>query len=190
MYKKNPLSVIFLKGRHGKTIKLLDGLSPKSILDVGCDDGHFLAMLSERFPSSAFYACDTEREALAEVRKECPKADLRHGDFMTLEFKPVELVVFLEVLEHSHNPKAMLRKASSLIGKKGHILVSIPRPELLHWRIIWAVWSNTVGRRWHDQHTELTETELIDIASQCGLTLEKHSRFFFDSISLMLFKPS
>lgn len=67
---------------------------------------------------------------------------------MKLDFNGADLVVMLEVLEHSPDPKAMLTRAASLAGKNGRVLVSTPRSELLAWRLLWAFWSNTLGRRW------------------------------------------
>jgi hypothetical protein len=81
----------------------------------------------------------------------------------------------------------MLKKAAKLAGK-GHVLVSIPRPEVPHWRLIWWAWSNTFGRRWLGQHSELSESGLLALAGKAGLRLEKRRRFFLGSISIMLFK--
>ncbi|MBU0532575.1 class I SAM-dependent methyltransferase [Candidatus Micrarchaeota archaeon] len=186
MYKKNFISILFLKARHKKTIELLDGIKPKRILDVGCDDGHFLGMLSEKFPDSKLYGCDLDGIALEEARKVCPKAEFSEGDFTKLDFKPVDLVLMLEIIEHSKDPRKMLEKAVKLTSK-GHILVSMPRPELLRWRMIWGIWSS-FSERWKGQHSKLTEKQLIEMAQKLGLKLEKHSWFFFGCISIMLFR--
>ena len=188
MYRKNFISVKFLEGRHGKTMSLLEGFSPRAIVDVGCDDGHFLRMLSERFPNARLTACDIDPAPVAEARREAPRAEFVVGDFMQKDFDRADLVVMLEILEHSENPKGMLAKAASLVGPEGRVLISIPRPEVLHWRVIWSIWSNTLGRRWHGQHSELTEKELISIARECGLEPEKRARYFLGSISIMLLK--
>ena len=180
---------LFTIRRHGTSLSLLEGHSPASILDVGCDDGQFLASFSRRFPESRLNACDMDEGPLKEARKACPNAVFFSGDFLKLKLPHVELVSMLEVLEHSPDPKDMLGKARSLIGNNGMVLVSIPRPELLHWRIIWAIWSSTFGRRWHGQHTDLTETQLVQIAKECGLRLEKRKRYFLGSISIMLLRP-
>ena len=188
MYRKNPISMMFLKGRHDKSMGLLQGLSPKRILDVGCDDGHFLRMLSERFPGARLVACDMDPAPVAEARKEAPGAEFVVCDFMEGKFGEADLVVMLEVMEHSPDPKGMLMRARSLLGRDGRILVSIPRPELWHWRAIWTIWSNTLGRRWQGQHSELTEKDLIRIAGECGLEPERRTRYFLGSISMMLLR--
>lgn len=72
MYRKHVISALFLKARHDATMGLLDGISPKSALDVGCDDGQFLALLAGRFPSAALSGCDVDKEALAAAREACP----------------------------------------------------------------------------------------------------------------------
>ena len=188
MYRKNFISVKFLEGRHGKTIGLLDGFDPKSVLDVGCDDGQFLQLLSRKFPQARITACDIDPAPVMEAKKIVPEAEFVIGDFVKSDFKKADLVVMLEILEHTEDPEPFLRKAEALIGPEGRILVSIPRPELLHWRIIWSVWSNTLGRRWKGQHSELSEAQLIRTARKCGLEAEKKTRFFLGSISIMLLR--
>lgn len=42
MFRKNLISVKFLEGRHRKTIALLEGPKLGTMLEVGCDDVHFL----------------------------------------------------------------------------------------------------------------------------------------------------
>lgn len=188
MYRKNGVSVAFLKKRHEKSISLLDGVSPERILDIGCDDGHFLSALAEKYPKAELVGCDMNAETLKHAAKACPKARLVHGNFMELDFEKTDLALFLEVLEHAEDPKKMLMKAKGLLRKGGHVLISIPRPELLRWRVMWKLWSSTFGRRWHGEHTEMTEKDLIDLAGSCGLGLRKKTRFFFDCVSIMLFR--
>jgi 2-polyprenyl-3-methyl-5-hydroxy-6-metoxy-1,4-benzoquinol methylase len=197
MYKKNIISTEFLKARHKKSLGLLDGMNPKSILDVGCDDGRFLIMLEREFPTARLSACDLNPVAVDYAKAACPKATIKKGDFMALDLKSVDLVTLLEVIEHAQNPKAMMAKARDLIENEGYILVSMPRPDLLRWQIIWKFWTNTVGkdgeklgRKFYGEHTHLTETELENIASELGLRLEKRSRFFLGCVSIMLFKKS
>jgi trans-aconitate methyltransferase len=188
MYRKNIISALFLKARHERTLALLGDSALRSALDVGCDDGEFLARIAERFPDARLSGCEIDENALMHARKACPSANLIKADFMDAEFPQTELVALLEILEHAKNPKAMLGKAARIAGKGGLVLVSIPRHEAVHWRIIWAAWSNTFGRRWKGQHNDFTESEAIGTASACGLELVRKERFFFDCISLMLFR--
>ncbi|MFH0737508.1 MAG: class I SAM-dependent methyltransferase [Candidatus Micrarchaeota archaeon] len=190
MYKKNIISAMFLRLRHGKSLALLEGCRPKTVLDVGCDDGVFIARFAEMFPSAKISAVDFDADALSEARNACPDAVFYEEDFMTLSFPPADLVVMLEVLEHAKDPEAMLRKAARIAGKKGRILISIPRAEVLHWRIIWWLWSNTLGRRWRGQHGDMSEEDLLDLAKRCGLVCERKKRFFLGSVVIMLLKPA
>lgn len=189
VYRQSFISEKFRRARQEKTIALLEGISPKSILDVGCGYGHFLAMLKEKYPGVKLYGCDLEKEDLSYAKADLPSAEFFQGDFLDLELKPVNLVTMLDVVEHAPNPKLMIRKAASLIGREGRLLVSIPRPELLHWRAIWAVWSRSAGRKWERPHTDLTQAQLYGIVKECGLELEKNTTFFFGCISINLFKP-
>jgi SAM-dependent methyltransferase len=186
MYRKNIVSSIFLKARHGKTLSLLKGYAPGSAIDLGCDDGEFLARLREAFPEAKLAGYDMDSRAIAHARLACPGAMLHVSDFMEADIPRADLVVLTEVLEHAPDHKKMLGRAASLAKEK--VLISIPRDEVPHWRLIWWLWSNTFGRRWKGQHGSLTEKQVIDSASSCGLDLEKKERFFLGTISLMLFR--
>ncbi|MCP4646135.1 MAG: class I SAM-dependent methyltransferase [bacterium] len=189
MHKENPVSRWFRSGRYSESLELLEGLAPKSILDLGCGKGHFMKLLAKKFPSVSISGCDSNPEDAAAAKKECPDAEVHYGNIMGEKLGPADLVVVLEVMEHAHSPKKLLEKITSFVKKGGHLLVSIPRPELLRWRAIWWVWSHTIGRNWClDEHKDLTETEFMEMASEAGLTLEKRSRFFIGCISILLFR--
>lgn len=188
MYSKNPVSVGFRDGRHRVALSCIRGLNPKRVLDIGCGTGEFLAALSREFPDAELAGCDRSDEAVDGARETCPKAKIMCGDFMDLELGRVDLLVALEVMEHNENFGKMLEKAMGLVEGGGHILISIPRPELLRWRVIWGLWTHTFGRWGLGEHTWLTENEIISIGSGLGLKMEKRSRFFMGCISTMLFE--
>jgi len=91
-------------------------------------------------------------------------------------------------VQHSHDISVLLQKARKMLSDEhGFLLVSIPKPEVPHWRAIWYLWSHTLGRKWLDQHHELTEAAIIETAQKCGFQLSKKRHFFFGSITLLLF---
>ena len=184
----NPISNKFLQMRHERTFSLLDGKNPESILDVGCGSGEFLSIFAKRFPFANICGCDLLRKEVENAKKACPRGEFYCGNFMELEFEPAEVVAMLEVLEHSNEPAEMLKKGASLAGKNGHVLVSIPRPEVPYWNVIWWAWSNTLGRKWRGQHSRLREAELDLLASGYGLVKEKRKRFFLGCISMTLYR--
>lgn len=188
MHGKNPISSEFRKGRYHLAVSMIEEVKPRSILDIGCGEGHFLSYISGFFPDARLYGCDRCEDWVNKAKKACPNAEIQAGEFMDLELKPADLVVALEVMEHNEDPGKMVEKAASLAGKGGHMLVSIPRPELLRWRVIWWLWTHTVGRWGLGEHTNLTEAQLIHFAEQAGMSLKKRSRFFLGCISTMLFE--
>ncbi|MBD3398091.1 methyltransferase domain-containing protein [Candidatus Micrarchaeota archaeon] len=190
MHGKNPISSGFRKGRYHLAVSMVEDINPKSILDIGCGEGHFLSYISGGFPGAKLYGCDRRKDWVDKAKKACPDAEIHTGDFMELELKPADLVVALEMMEHNDDPAKMIKKAAMLAGKNGWVLISIPRPELFRWRITWWLWTHTVGRWGLGEHTNLTESQLIDFAKQAGLRMEKPSRFFFDCISTMPFRVS
>jgi len=192
MYWDNPISVSFMNNRHQASFRLIQDLRFDSMLDVGCGSARFLSLVGSHYPSAVLTGCDSDPGLVPVARSSCPKATILQGDFMQLAIQPnkksARIVVLLEVLEHSHDPAKMLQKAARLAGDNGYVLVSIPRPELWHWRIIWALWSRTLGRRWLGEHTGMTEKDLLRMADDCGLGIVKRSHFFFGCISILLMK--
>jgi|GEM_PF-2948025 len=190
MHSKNPVSSGFREGRYLIALSMLEGIDPKKVLDIGCGEGHFLALVSEKYPGARLYGCDKSKKSVCRAKKACPGAEIHAGDFMELDLEPVDLVVGLEVMEHNKDPASMVKKAAGLAGKNGWVLISIPRPELLRWRAVWWLWTHSVGRWGLGEHTNLTEAQLVDFSKKVGLSMEKRSRFFFGCISTMLFRVS
>ncbi|MFP3950306.1 MAG: hypothetical protein ACLFUZ_04430 [Candidatus Micrarchaeia archaeon] len=64
MHGKNPVSAKFRDGRHKIALSLIKDTNPGRILEVGCEEGYFLRMLSEKFPKSKLYGCDTDLNSI------------------------------------------------------------------------------------------------------------------------------
>ena len=158
-------------------------------MDAGCGEGDFLARISGKFPKTELYGCDTNPGAVKIAKESCPKARIDKIDLIDSPSRRMDLVTMLEVIEHQKEPIVLLKKARNMIGRNGHVLISIPRPELLRWRVMWYLWSHTFGRIWLDEHNDhMDETKLLELAEEAGLKLVKKQRFFFNCISIMLFK--
>lgn len=77
------------KGREHVRFKALCGigdLQGKSILDVGCGFGDLYGYLKSQGWTGEYYGIDIVKEFIAEGQQRFPGANLRCGDFETIEF--------------------------------------------------------------------------------------------------------
>ncbi|MFH7835672.1 MAG: methyltransferase domain-containing protein, partial [Candidatus Aenigmatarchaeota archaeon] len=55
-------------------------------------------------------------------------------------------------IEHLKNPEKALNEIHRVLKKGGQIIISTPNVTF-SWKIIWWLWSHTIGRKWLDLHT-------------------------------------
>jgi 2-polyprenyl-3-methyl-5-hydroxy-6-metoxy-1,4-benzoquinol methylase len=117
--------------RYATALELGGRFAGQTVLDYGCGDGTFLAMLmrSERPPAHAVGA-----ELSAEIVRDCRD---RFREVRELEFVlsaglrkahpgGFDAIVAMEVLEHVTEPGAMLDLFAELLIPGGELLVSVP----------------------------------------------------------------
>lgn len=132
---RNPIARALVNGFLDSFDELVRMAAPPgTAIEVGCGEGE----LSMRLARSGWSveACDIAPEALAEARRRIDASGLlvatRQLDARSLpsDFRPADLVVCCEVLEHLDEPEAVVLKLLEL--SKRHVLVSVPREPL--WR--------------------------------------------------------
>ncbi len=83
-------------GMHRDTYRLIRDLRPKTILDVGCGDGAFLAAIAKRYPASCL-GIDISKEAISHALSHtCPNVQFRCQDVL----EPAELIMANLVCHH------------------------------------------------------------------------------------------
>ena len=108
------------------------------VLDVGCSDGRFLAAMRLH----GWTCAGVEPvEAAAAYAREALGLNVLTGD---LEAWPTtdraSLITLWDVLEHTHSPMAVLRRAHAIMTRPGWLAVSVPNWGSLERRLF--------GRRW------------------------------------------
>ncbi|MCA9875332.1 MAG: class I SAM-dependent methyltransferase [Anaerolineales bacterium] len=110
---------------HWKRAKRLTALQgPGSVLDVGCGSGLFLAAMR----SLGWTVCgvDPNPDVVQYVRQVL-QIEAYEGDIFTVpEEERVNLVTFWDVLEHTHSPTAVLRRAHQLLQPEGYLALNVP----------------------------------------------------------------
>jgi ubiquinone/menaquinone biosynthesis C-methylase UbiE len=101
-------------------------LSPATILDAGCGEGHVTAWLGEALPGSEITGVEGRADALVAFRERNPAARAIQGDLTALPFaaNAFDLVVSTEVLEHLPEPRKALAELARVSA--GHVFLTVP----------------------------------------------------------------
>lgn len=78
-------------------------LTPKSIMDIGCGNGHTLRYLSNIYKDARLYGVDLSGEAIKVAKEKIPQAVFVQGNFGELMLPEVDLVVVMGVAEHFYD---------------------------------------------------------------------------------------
>ena len=108
----NPLEQRMMRGFLGALDSMLDGLSPRRVLEVGVGEGEVMTRLLDRFPDVPMIGLDLPDPELASHWRSADIACL-FGDGTALPFADdaFDLVLAIEVLEHVPGPDAALARA-------------------------------------------------------------------------------
>jgi SAM-dependent methyltransferase len=112
--------------RRNRVLKLLSGLTPGRLLEVGCGAGALLRDLDHAgFLCSALETSPAALDLARTINRDLPRTSLfsepRHswsGSF--------EVLLALEVLEHIEDDRQVLALWRSWLGPRGMLLISVP----------------------------------------------------------------
>jgi 2-polyprenyl-3-methyl-5-hydroxy-6-metoxy-1,4-benzoquinol methylase len=111
--------------RRELELMYLGGLPPGRVLEVGCGDGHTLAQLRAR--GWDVQGLEVDEHATAQARRTfgvpvfCSRLD--EARFLDQEF---DAVVMNHVIEHVHDPLALLRESKRILKRGGHLVSITP----------------------------------------------------------------
>ncbi|MEY3869719.1 MAG: hypothetical protein RLZZ338_3610 [Cyanobacteriota bacterium] len=125
---RNPIGQILLKNFDRALSDLIKPLNPKTILEVGCGEGHVTQILVD-CTAAKIRGTDISNTILNQAREAVLSPRVSFHNQNIYQFNPdidrAELVVCCEVLEHLENPTLGLEKLASLASP--YCLLSVPR---------------------------------------------------------------
>jgi len=146
---KNPIERRMMDGFFTALDKMLTGLQPETVVEIGAGEGRITERLVERFPNAAVVGLDLPDTNLADEWQDID-VPMFFGDATRMPFvdKSIDLVVGLEVLEHVPQPERALADIARVC--RGFAILSVPREPI--WRALNMArgrylrdWGNTPG---------------------------------------------
>ncbi len=123
-YKKGGIGRWYWDYRDQKTLSHIK--DEKVILDVGCGEGITLEKLIRKYPNRQIMGIDY----LIENVNVCKQFDLpvQIGDVYRIEYEdlPIDCCVFMEVIEHLHDPQKALGEIHRVLRKGGISIINLP----------------------------------------------------------------
>jgi SAM-dependent methyltransferase len=128
---KNPIERRMMNGFFTALDRMLDGLQPEVVVEIGAGEGRITERLVARFPEATVVGLDLPDTNLAEEWEEID-VPMFFGDATRMPFVDgsIDLVVGLEVLEHVPQPERALTDIARIC--RGTALLSVPREPI--WR--------------------------------------------------------
>lgn len=153
--------------------------SMRSLIDIGCGEGHFLAMVEKRFPAAKLVGIDQLDENIRYARRILKRARLICGDATRtrLRSSSFDVVSALELLDHVESDTALLSEARRLLKPRGTFVISIPDSSMLLWNVIWSIWTRTLGRKWKGKHLRrYDDGSVTELLSKNGFGIKRKAR--------------
>jgi SAM-dependent methyltransferase len=146
--------------------------SPRTVLDVGCFDGQFLAQFGDDWGK---YGVEVHAQAAIRARERGVRIV---GEDLARDLEKIsrrfEAVVAFDVIEHVPDPMQLLTRMSSLAAPGGYVLLSSGNTDAPSWRLMGS-------RYWYctlPAHISFISPRWCDLAARkLGLEIVQITRF-------------
>lgn len=102
-------------------------IAGKRVLDIGCHAGCLLHLMRARYPGSCLSGCDVSDVKLAMAKRACPDAETFFAALSDLpQSSRYDVVFLMEVLEHTVDPEAVVRRLLDTVSASGTLILTVP----------------------------------------------------------------
>ena len=154
-HSRNPVVRRLMNGYEpGLDALLAQTGNPRSLLEVGCGEGHLIARVARRFPDARVLGTDFSTTILSIARVEHPEVAFEVCSiYDSGSLGSWDVVLACEVFEHLEEPARALEAICA--AQPGHVVITVPREPV--WRVLnlmrgryWGALGNTPGhlQRW------------------------------------------
>jgi 2-polyprenyl-3-methyl-5-hydroxy-6-metoxy-1,4-benzoquinol methylase len=112
------------KWEYDETVQLILGAHPRSVLEVGCGEGHFIEKISGLVGHAA--GLEINEKAVAICRSK--GLNVSSTDLLQIS-ECFDMIVLFQVLEHLAMPERVIEKLISLLNPGGLLVIAVPNPE-------------------------------------------------------------
>ena len=153
--------------------RLLDGIAPTRVLEVGCNVGWNLVYL-DRLGVPELYGIEPQRDAVVRARARQPQFNVLHGTAFDLPFRDgfCDLVFTSGVLIHIA-PESLKAALDEMYRVSSRYLVAIeydgPTEQALAYRgHAGALWKRDHGGAWHARYPALRLVRRLELGAEQG----------------------
>jgi 2-polyprenyl-3-methyl-5-hydroxy-6-metoxy-1,4-benzoquinol methylase len=137
----------------------------RNVLDVGCGDGHFLAIFAEKGCSTY----GTEFDHKSAIVAESKGVRMLEGGLLPdlpADISGFDVIVFTEVIEHINIPRTVINHFVKLLNPGGLLFITTPNFDGLERLMIEPDW----GMIMYPEHISYYSPRTLDkIVTSCGL---------------------
>lgn len=122
------------------TSKILMRRNVKNLIDIGCGNGAFLAMIHNVAPGIKLSGLDLSREMVSQSRQRLPEADIVEGDAENMPFAAgtFDAVSCHMSIHHHPHPEKSLAEMYRILSNNGTVLIDeLTGPKLLRRFMNW-----------------------------------------------------
>lgn len=101
----------------------------KSVLEVGCGDGHFMELMKKYYPDTRVIGLELNREAIEKNHRhnfDAREQTIEKFADEKVNHEAFDAICSFQVLEHVQNPKAFIESSLKCLKKGGFLFVSVP----------------------------------------------------------------
>lgn len=163
------------------TLRALRDLRVRTVLDLGCGNGSFSALLQEQ--GFAVKGCDASASGLACAREAHPAIDFFEQDISdplpSHYAGPYDAVVSLEVVEHLMQPRHLVTAAYRALRPGGVLILSAPYHG--YWKNLALAITDNFDVHWHPLrdfgHVKFfSRRTLLPLVQEAGFTIKEFLR--------------
>ncbi len=172
-HSRNPIVRRLMRGYERDLEELwVQTGTPRSVLEVGCGEGHLTARIARRFPDARVLGTDFSATIVALARVEHPEVEFEVCSiYDSATLGSWDVVMACEVFEHLEEPARALDAICA--AQPGHVVITVPREPL--WHILnlmrghyWSALGDTPGHVQHWSRASLmsflsTRLEIVDV---------------------------
>lgn len=163
----------------------------KIVLDIGSADGIFSREILEKTKAEKLIGIDVLQTSVEWANKHwrTKKMEFKQADAHKLPFRAqtFDAVFALEVMEHVHDPKTVLKEIKRVLKKDGYAIILVPTDSVLFSIIWWFLTNFWWAKIWNDCHVQSFDknNRLSKFATKAGFTVEADSKFACGMLNLV-----